>query len=246
MQEKLITIYRILIAFIMMSVTGSFALLLRIISAGLLTDFNRRFLVAYSSRAILKLIGVRAVLPSHSAYPKEQVFYTFNHNSYLDVLIITTLGMANTRFLLSEKTLKFIPLTISALAIGTLYIPLKKDAERRMLFFKNTEAKIVKEGCSVFASSEGVHEFVHGIAPFNRGIYHMAINCNLPVQPVYFHIPRAVNSLEGASFKGGTVRVELLQKIEINDWKIDNLAEHSESVRQVFLNKFNAEHGKDS
>jgi len=244
MQEKIIVYYRAFIAFIIMSTTGSFALILRLVSFGLLTDFNRRFLVAYSSRLILKLMGVKLILPPKNSYPKRQVFYTFNHNSYLDVLIITALGIPNNRFLLSEKTLKFVPVTISALAIGTRYIPLKKDAARRMKFFKNTELKIIKEGCSVFASSEGVHEFVHGIAPFNKGIYHMAVNCSLPVQPVYFHIPRAVNSLEGAVFKSGTVRVELLKMIETSDWNIDNLREHADSVREVFLQKFNEAHGE--
>ncbi|HYF04239.1 MAG TPA: 1-acyl-sn-glycerol-3-phosphate acyltransferase [Patescibacteria group bacterium] len=244
MQEKLIVYYRALVAFLIMSATGSLALMLRVISFGLLMDFNRRFLVAYSSRLILKLIGVTLILPPKSAYPKRQVFYTFNHNSYLDVLIITALGLTNNRFILSVKTYKFVPMTISALAIGTLYIPLKKDMEQRMKFFKNTELKIIKEGCSVFASSEGVHEFVHGVAPFNKGIYHMAINCSLPVQPVYFHIPRAVNSLEGAVFKSGTVRVELLKMIETRDWSVENLVEHVESVREVFLQKFSEAHGE--
>ena len=108
---------------------GALALLLRILSLGKLTDFNRKYLVAGSSRLVLYLMGIKLIAPPASAFPKDPVFYTFNHNSYLDILILTALGLPNNRFLLSEKTLKFIPLTLSALGIGTLYIPLKKARE---------------------------------------------------------------------------------------------------------------------
>ena len=74
-------------------------------------------------------MGIKLQTPPISAFPRDQVFYTFNHNSYLDTLIITALGLPNNRFLLSEKTLKILPLTLSALGIGTLYIPLKKAKE---------------------------------------------------------------------------------------------------------------------
>lgn len=245
MQERLIAIARLVIAYSTMTVTGSLALALRALSLGGLTDFNRRHLVAGSSRLILRLIGVRAVLPRAPAPGGDAVMYTFNHNSYLDVLIVTALGLPGTRCFLSEKTLKLLPLTISALAIGTLYIPQTKHARRRALFFERATGRIARERFSVLVSSEGVHEFIHGIAPFNDGVYRMAIAAGLPIVPLYLHIPRAVNSLEGFTMKGGRVRVEALPTIDTRTWSLASIHEHVASVRELFVRRFEEAHAID-
>jgi putative phosphoserine phosphatase / 1-acylglycerol-3-phosphate O-acyltransferase len=245
MQENLIAIGRLAIVYSMLSLTGVIAFVVRSISLGMATDLVRRGIVAPSSRLILRLIGVRLALPPRSAFDHRYVMYTFNHNSYFDVLIITALGLTNTRCFLSEKTLKFVPVTISALAIGTLYIPMMKHAKRRQRFFERTTERIMRERFSVLVSSEGVHTFVDGIAPFNDGVYRMAVEAGLPVVPVYLHIPREVNSLEGFKYKSGSIRVEVLPPIPTGDWSLDRLAEHVDSVRNIFISRFNEAHGDD-
>ena len=226
----------------MVGTTGALALFLRLISLGKLTDFNRQYLVAYSSRLVLRLMGIKLQVPPISAFPKDQVFYTFNHNSYLDTLIITALGLPNNRFLLSEKTLKIVPLTLSALGIGTLYIPQKKAGERRLKFFRKLHHRAQKEKFSVFGSSEGPHDFIHGIAPFNKGVYHFAVSSKLDIVPVYFHIPQESNPMTDFRFKKGTVQVEVLPRISTADWQLENLPEHVAQMRQLFVNKFNEAH----
>jgi putative phosphoserine phosphatase/1-acylglycerol-3-phosphate O-acyltransferase len=243
MQENLIAIGRLAIVYSILSVTGIVACLVRVLSFGTLTDGVRRHIVAPSSRLILKLIGVQLVLPPTAAFGGDSVMYTFNHNSYFDVLVVTALGLTNTRCFLSEKTLKFVPVTISALAIGTLYIPMMKHARRRERFFAKTTERIKREKFSVLVSSEGVHTFVHGIAPFNTGVYRMACEAGLPIVPLYLHIPKEVNSLEGFNYKSGTIRVEVLPTIETRDWKEEELPNHIESVRDLFVQRFNDAHG---
>jgi 1-acyl-sn-glycerol-3-phosphate acyltransferase len=242
MQEGVITIARLVIAYSIMGVTGTIGLVARILSLGALTNPIRRF-VGASSRLILRLIGVRAVLPPRAALDRGVVMYTFNHNSFLDVLLITALGLEDTRCFLSERTLKFIPVTISALAIGTLYIPQTRHAERRARFFARTTERIARERFSVIVSSEGVHEFIHGIAPFNTGVYHMAIDAGLPVVPIYIHIPRNVNSLEGYRYESGTVRIEVLPTVGSDEWTHDRIDEHVTSVREIFVERFDEAHG---
>lgn len=245
MQERLIAIARLVVAYTAMTITGSLALALRVFSLGALTDFNRRHLVAASSRLILRVIGVRAHLPRARSRGREPVMYTFNHNSFLDVLIVTALGLSDTRCFLSERTLKFVPLTVSALAIGTLYIPQLKHARRRARFFTRVIERISRERFSVLVSSEGVHEFIHGIAPFNDGVYRMALASGLPVVPLYLHIPRGVNSLEGFTMKSGTVRVEELPAIDTGTWSPESIDDHVASVRALFVQRFNEAHATD-
>jgi 1-acyl-sn-glycerol-3-phosphate acyltransferase len=242
MSQKLKLLYYTLAGFSVVGTTGALAVLLRVLSLGKLTDFNRKYLVANSSRLVLRLMGIKLISPPLSEFPKDQVFYTFNHNSYLDTLIITALGLPNNRFLLSEKTLKIIPLTLSALGIGTLYIPLKKARQRRLQFFQKLQNRAQKEKFSVFGSSEGTHDFVHGIAPFNKGVYHFAMAGKLDIVPLFFHIPKESNPMTNFSFKKGTVRVEILPRVSTTSWQLDNLPEHVSQMRQLFVTKFNEAH----
>ena len=240
-KEDLIAIARLLVAYSIMSVTGTIALVVHITSFGVLANVVRAY-VGASSRMILALIGVRLVLPQRSQLQHEHVMYTFNHNSFLDVLIVTALALPNTRPFLSERTLKFVPVTISAIAIGTWYIPTFKHATRRAAFFERVTSRLRTERTSVIVSSEGVHEFVHGIAPFNDGVYRIAIEAGMPIVPLYFHIPRNVNSLEGYRYESGSVRVEVLPEIDTRSWRIQSLDEHVASTRAIFVRRFNEAH----
>jgi putative phosphoserine phosphatase/1-acylglycerol-3-phosphate O-acyltransferase len=242
MQEKIIAVYRAGIAFTLMTGSGLLAMLLRIFSFGLLTEFNRRYLIPSSSRLILLLIGIRFKLPPPDHYPREQVMYTFNHNSFLDVLLITALGIPNTRVILSEKTLKLLPVTISAMSIGTLYIPLKTKKERRMRFFIKLREQMDDKKYSVIASSEGVHLFRHGIAPFNKGIYHVAKQCSMTIVPLYLHIPEKSNPFESYRFSNGTVRVDILPSVSTAGWELDKLKQHVAGVRKMYIEKYSTEH----
>lgn len=238
MQKILVGLYRITIGLTLMFITGSIALLLKWVTFGRSTNFGRKYLVAPTSKFILRLIGVRFQLPDTKEYSTRQVMYTFNHNSYLDILIVTALAVPNSRFFLSEKTWKYLPLTISAMAIGVCYIPIKSDAKRRLRFFKRIEKELHKGKHSIFVSSEGVHLFQHGIAPFNNGVYHLATNCHLPIQPVYLHIPKETNSLEGFDFKSGKIEVYLLEEVSTLSWKLEDLEVNKNAVREIFLKEY--------
>ena len=58
---------------------------------------------------ILKAIGMKLKLPVNIPVKSGKYLYTFNHNSYLDIFALTALGLTDTIFLLSEKTIKIIP-----------------------------------------------------------------------------------------------------------------------------------------
>jgi len=243
MQEKIINTYRIAVTFLLMTISGSIALALRLLSAGALTDFNRRYLIPFSCRLTLWLVGIK--LQNRVNLPKADRpnLYTFNHNSYLDGFVLMCLGLTNTRFLLSEKMLVYLPLTITALSIGVLFIPRKKYKERRLKFFLRLEKRIKKEKVSIAGSSEGVHDFFHGITEFNRGVYHTAMACEMPVVAIFIYTPIESNPFNDfRPFKNGTVRMELIDIVSTHTWKPGNLDAHINDVRSKFVEKFNSCH----
>ena len=237
--QQLQFIFRWFIALAAMGIVGIIGLTLVLLSFGTLRNFLVKYLLAPNSRFVLWSSGFKFVYPDQSKFPKHQVMYTFNHNSYHDIFILTGMGIPNLRFVLSEKTWVYIPLIFSALAAGTRYIPQKKQAKRRLKWFKKTTEYLKRTDYSISASSEGVHKQFHGIAPFNRGIYNMALEANLPIVPMFINIPEENNVFQTGHAKNGTVSLEILPEISTKDWTFENLDQHVDSVRKIFVNRFN-------
>ena len=190
----------------------------------------------------MKLIGVKLDLPV-CTLNGGRYFITFNHNSYLDVFPLTALGFTRTHFLLSEKMLKLLPVTLSALGIGILYIPQKKHASRRLRFFQRLEKRIVENNVSIAGSSEGVHEHRHGIAPFNKGVYHMATVCKMDIIPLFIYLPEESNPLNTYKMtKKGTIRIEVMETVDTTNWRLEDLEANKERVRAMYVKRFNELH----
>ena len=241
MYKTVIRVYKLTAAFTIICVMGAVAFPIRVLSFGLLTNFNRKYLVNGLSRLALVLIGIRLENSFKEKLPNTPHLITFNHNSFLDGFVLFALGLTNTRFINSERMMWLLPISVpGALSVGTLYIPPKYYPERRLTFFKKTEQRILRENVHIAASSEGSHTHVHDICEFNRGIYHMALNCKMPIVALYIHTPPESNPFSDYRyFQNGTVKVELLEIIPTENWRLETLDEHVEFVRQKFVKRFN-------
>lgn len=244
MQASVKNIFQLILVFSTLTITGLVAIVLRIVSFDLLLNFNRSILIASSSRFLLKAIGIKLIVPAAKSFPTGCNLITFNHNSYLDVLALTAIGLTQTRFIISEKTLWIIPLTISTIGIGGLYIPQQHDTERRLQFFKNLEKRINRERQNIAASSEGVHHHHHGIDKFNRGVYYIATVCKMDILPLYIHLPEESNPFNKyKAFERGVMTIKMLDTINTTGWKVEEVDNNKDAVRELFVGIFNKEHG---
>jgi 1-acyl-sn-glycerol-3-phosphate acyltransferase len=227
------------IALTAMLVVGTICLFLVIVSFGYLRNFCVKYIYKYFSRFLLKLVGFSYELPDLESFPKHQVLYTLNHNSYLDIFILTSLGLTDTRYILSEVTYKYVPMVIAAKAIGTFYIPQKKHPKRRLNFFIRITKYLIRTNNSIIGSAEGVHEQAHGIMPFNKGIFHMAMEAKIPIVLLYIHIPKEANPFGGKYSKTGHIKMEILAEIDNSAWKLETIWDEIAKVRKIYVDRFN-------
>jgi putative phosphoserine phosphatase/1-acylglycerol-3-phosphate O-acyltransferase len=239
MYKFFVIAYRWVVALGAMLIVGSVCLLIILLSFGYLRNFSNRYIFSYTSRFLLRLVGFSYEVPDLNSFPKHQVLYTINHNSYLDTFILTAVGIPNIRFLLSEKTIKYIPMVIAAKAFGTWYIPQQWHSKRRLNFFIRKTEVLKKTNYSVIASAEGVHDHKHWIAPFNKGIFHMALEAGIPIVPLFIHVPEEVNPYSGSYSKSGKITLLVLDEIDNSNWKLETIREEIDKVRQIYVAKFN-------
>lgn len=242
----LVAIWRGFVAMTGLLLNGLIGYTLYFLSAGKLAQFNYQYISPFFCRIVLGLIGCHIKYPKKSDYPAQQVLYIFNHNSYLDIFIIPAMRIPHCRYIISETTQNVLPLYISNLANGALFIPRQKEKERRIEFFKKTTEILKNTSWSIFTSPEGTHQFKHYIAPFNKGIFEMAMRSQTPLCPIFFKMDKEHNPFESYVFKaGGVTTFDFLPIVETKDWTQENLSEKISEVRKMFVEHFNEVHGEN-
>ena len=92
--------------------------------------------------------------------------------------------------------------------MGVIYVPQKKHPKRRARFFERLEERLHHEPLSFAGSSEGVHDYINGIAEFNSGVYRAALAGRLDISPLFVYIPKNYDNLDNyTSVSGGVMEV---------------------------------------
>jgi 1-acyl-sn-glycerol-3-phosphate acyltransferase len=210
-----------------------------LVPIGVMTAFRARRIYARVARgaalAILWLYGVRVRVQQDRLFPGAQTIYVSNHSSTLDLFVLVALGLPNCRFFLSGFLRKYIPLGYIAWLMGTFFtVPQDRPAERRVIF-ADAERTLRRTGESVYLSPEGARITTGAIGHFNKGAFHLATNLRVPIVPLYFDIPRAMDPGRGFNARAGVVTVHMLPSIDTSTWVLDDLNQNTERVREIFV-----------
>ena len=206
---------------------------------GAMTLFRARrlysALAAKLSRAVLALYGVHIQVHSSEPFPRSQTVYVSNHTSTLDLFILVALGLPNCRFFLSGFLRKIVPLGVIAWMMGTFFtVPQDRPDERRRIF-RRAAATLRRTGESVYLSPEGGRIVTGEIGHFNKGAFHIATDLHVPIVPMYFQIPKAVDPGLGYEARSGTVNVYVLPAIDTSQWTEADLLANRDGVRDLFV-----------
>jgi 1-acyl-sn-glycerol-3-phosphate acyltransferase len=211
-----------------------------LVPIGVMTAFRARLIYARVARraamAILWLYGVRVRVrvQQDRPFPRAQTIYVSNHSSTLDLFVLVALGLPNCRFFLGGSLRKYIPLGYIAWLMGTFFtVPQDRPEERRVIF-AGAERTLRRTGESVYLSPEGGRITTGAIGHFNKGAFHLATNLRVPIVPLYFDIPRAMDPGRGFNARAGIVTVHVLPSIDTSTWVLDDLNQNTERVREIF------------
>jgi 1-acyl-sn-glycerol-3-phosphate acyltransferase len=198
----------------------------------------RRFSAAVATRVarlVLGIWGIRVIVHQAAPFPRQQTVYISNHTSTLDLFILVALGLPNTRFFLSGFVRKYVPLGIIAYLMGTFFtVPQHRPSHRRRIF-QRADRILRRTRESVYLSPEGGRIRTGEIGRFNKGAFHLATSLKAPIVPMYFHIPSTVDPGMGFSAGTGSVHVYVKQAIRTDDWRLEELDQNRERVRDLFV-----------
>ncbi len=234
----LLSVYRGIITFLVLCILAFVTCLLSLISFGRLRKFNNRYIASWFSRILLFLLGVSVDFPSRDEYPNKKVLYIFNHNSNFDPFLLFALGLPGCEFIASVNTNDFLPLRFANLGLGTHCIPLQINHEERTNFFQKLTKRFKEKDICLIGSPEGNHNYIHGISKFNKGLFHMALETNVDICPIFIGIKKENNPFKSIDYKAGHLKVEILPLVSTENWNLIDLNLRVEEVREIYMNHF--------
>ena len=98
-------------------------------------------------------------------------------------------------------------------------------------------------GESAYLSPEGVRVATGEIGRFNRGVFHIVTNLKRPIAPFFISIPASMDPRKGLCASPGTVDVYFLPEIDTSSWRLEDLVENKDMVRNCFVGWHRQFHG---
>ncbi|MBM4253007.1 MAG: 1-acyl-sn-glycerol-3-phosphate acyltransferase [Deltaproteobacteria bacterium] len=184
-----------------------------VLTFGRSMDFSRRFIMRPLVNLALRVYGIRVEIDGY-IWHRGPAFYLFNHHSNLDIFVIAALNLPHLRSFFSTERPKHAPMMWAARSIGAFLVPPQYRHEARVGCFRHAERELMRTAESVIASPEGSRFTGGGVAPFNKGVFHLAVRLKYPVVPLLFEIPPEANAGASYFFRPSTVRIRALDPIE--------------------------------
>ncbi|CAH8457013.1 unnamed protein product [Schistosoma bovis] len=177
--------------------------------------------LAFSGR----MIGLNPVVEDGHLLSGEPCIYVLNHQSCIDVTGVGDIWPKRCS-VVSKASLKFMGfLGIVMWLSKTISIDRSHHTDAISAMEKAAiEAK--QDKVSVFIFPEGTRSDAGYLLPFKKGAFHMAIECQFPIQPIVIEPYAKFLDHKKKLFKSATYKVKVLPKIDtkgMNKSQVDQL-----------------------
>jgi len=241
--ERLGCVCKASLSLLVVTLASIVMLLVGLLTAFRLRSFYAETLAGAVGSAVLRIWGIRVVVHDFIAAPGQQRVYISNHTSTIDVFVLISLRLPDTRFFMSGFLRKLLPLGIIGYLIGIIWTVPQEFTARRRQIFQRAEQLLRRTGESVYLSPEGRRVAEGGIGHFNKGAFHLATNLHAPIVPFYVFIPREIDPGMGFCARPGTVHIHFKPCIDTSNWDLDKLIANRDAVREQFVEWHREYHG---
>lgn len=205
-----------------------------ILTLGRAKNFIAKYCGIFIGRTGLMVAGIKLNIHYIEALPKVPVMYIFNHSSTLDLFVLLSLGLPNSRFV-AKKEFQLNPFFyILGNLTGQIFIP-RGNSKRSIKILNNSRNRIKKQKLSVVMGPEGSRKHEGVIGPFKKGAFYLAQDLGYPIVPLYFENAAELCHARSLITKNGTVNAYIHPKIETAHWKKEDVLQNVKQIRSLYL-----------
>ncbi|VUZ38533.1 unnamed protein product [Hymenolepis diminuta] len=167
----------------------------------------------------------------------RQYIYVCNHQSFIDVLTLSDVWRYPST-VIAKNSLKYLG-PLGAILYFTKVILIHRGDHAKALSEMNRAAEIIRnDKVNLFMFPEGTRNHNGVMLPFKKGAFHLAIQTQLPIQPVVISCYNSFLDHKNFSFDPVPYGVYLLPPIEtkgMDESQVNELIEKTHSaMREVF------------
>lgn len=232
--EYLRSVLCILFFFLLLIVFTPIIILLLILSFGKATNFIIEKIAPVIAIPTLKVAGINFQVKKHVNPIPAPAVYIINHSSTLDILTVLALGLPRVRFV-AKWELQYNPIFfILGHLTGQVFIR-RLQSDKAVETLKKNVKRIRENNLTVMLAPEGSRKHPGVIGPFKKGPFRMAMDLKYPIVPIYFEGNRELSTEDFLVTKSGICTAHIYPAIDTSGWKLENLEEHIDDVRNRYL-----------
>jgi len=158
-----------------------------------------------------------------------------NHQSALDLYFMSLFWPAKCAVMIKDS-LKYIPFfNVAAFLSNSIFIN-RTDKESAYKAIEKAVEVMHDKGLKIFVFPEGTRHHDHGLLPFKKGAFNIAIQAQIPIVPVVISDLSPFYSKGDQRFESdGNVIVEVLDPVPTSGRELESAPELCEEVRNKML-----------
>jgi len=167
-------------------------------------------------------------------WAQRPAMFIFNHRNNVDVLMAGKLvrrGFTS----IGKQEAAANPLWAGLGALVDAVFLDRSETASAVEALKPVEEAVAK-GLSLLVSPEGTRSSTRELAPFEKGLFRIALTAGVPVVPIVFRNPDEIAPRNATFMRPGRVDAVVLPPIPTTDWTAADLPKHIEAIRQRYLN----------
>ncbi|MEE8600627.1 HAD-IB family hydrolase [Euzebya tangerina] len=179
-------------------------------------------------------VDIEVVAGEHHLEEARPCVFIFNHRSNLDGLVLMNLLRKDVTAI-AKAELKQIPGVGQLFGMSGVAFIDRSDSRQAREAIQPVLEMVRDEGLSLALAPEGTRWRTPGMGPFKKGAFHIAAQAGVPVVPVVMagcgeRLPPGT-----ALVRPGTVRVQVLEPIDVSSWERKHLGDNVTAVREEML-----------
>lgn len=232
--EYLRSFLAIIVFFFMFAISTPVIAILLILSFGKATNFVVENFGPFIAYPVMWTLGINFEVIQHGEPVDRPVIYTINHSSTLDLVTMIALGLPGIRFV-AKWELQYNPLFfIVGHLTGQVFIQRKKS-KKAVAKLKNTYDRVKRDNLSIMVAPEGSRKHPGIIGPFKKGAFHMAIDLDYPIVPIYFEGNQELSLGGSLLSKSGHIKAHIHPPVDTSEWQKETIDKHIRQLRSMYL-----------
>lgn len=161
--------------------------------------------------------------------------FLFNHQSSADILILCMLLRRDFTGVAKQELRRHWVFGPAFAFAGAVFID-RFDRPKAIAALQPA-VDVVRGGISVGIAPEGTRSRDGKLGPFKKGAFRLALAARVPLVPLVIHDSGRVLPKKAIAVRPATLRVEVLEPIATEGWRLEELDERIAEVRQLYLER---------